>query len=134
MWIELRSTLRKICFAGACLIIVGLYLLLAVRAYWAAHVAANPDLHNIQRAIRLEPSNAEYRELLGRNLALSGASLDEAISQYQTVVQLNPYESRYWLDLAGAYQIAGRLEDQEQAVGRAVDADPTTPHVAAGAA
>ncbi len=49
-------------------------------------------------------------------------------------LHLNPYESRYWLDLASAYQVAGRLEEQEQAVERAVDADPTTPHVAAEAA
>ncbi len=134
MRIEFRSTFRELCFAAACLTVVGLYLLLAGRAYWAAHLAASPDLHNIQRAIRLEPSNAEYRELLGRNLALSGASLDGAISDYRTSVQLNPYESRYWLDLASAYQVAGHLEDQEQAVERAVDADPTTPHVAAEAA
>src|ERR1700721_1226554 len=125
MRIELRSTFRKLCFAVTCLIVVGLYLLLAGRAYWAVHLAASPDLHNIQRAIRLEPSNAEYRELLGRNLALSGASLDGAISDYQIAVQLNPYESRYWLDLASAYQVAGHLEDQEQAVERAVDADTT---------
>jgi tetratricopeptide (TPR) repeat protein len=134
MRIELRSTLRRFCFAGACFIVVGLYLSFAGPAYWAAHVAANPNLLNVQRAIRLEPSNAEYRELLGRNLALSGASLDEAISDYRTAVQLNPYESRYWLDLAGAYQVAGHIEEQEQAVEQAVEADPTTPHVAAEAA
>ena len=84
----------------------------ACRAYVASHLAANLDLPNIQRAIRLEPSNAEYRELLGRNLALSGASLDEAISDYRTAVHLNPYEARYWLDLAGAYQVAGRTDEQ----------------------
>ncbi len=27
---------------------------------------------------------------------------------YRTAVHLNPYEAQYWLDLAGAYQIAGR--------------------------
>jgi hypothetical protein len=134
MRIDLRSRLRKFCFAGACFIVIGLYLQFAGRAYLASHLAANPDSPNIQKAIRLEPSNAEYRELLGRNLALSGASLDEAISHYRTAVQLNPYESRYWLDLAGAYQVAGNIEKQEQAVEHAVDADPTTPHVAAEAA
>jgi tetratricopeptide (TPR) repeat protein len=102
----------------------------AGRAYLAAHLAAKPDLANIQRAIRLEPSNAEYRELLGRSLALSGASLDDAISDYRTAVHLNPYEAGYWLDLAGAYQVAGRISEQEQSVEQAVEADPTTPHVA----
>ena len=130
MQIELRSPLRRFGFAGACLIVIGLYLPLAGRAYLAAHLAARPDLPNIQRATRLEPSNAEYRALLGRNLALSTASLDEAISDYRTAVHLNPYESRYWLDLASVYQVAGRVDEQTQSVERAVEADPTTPNVA----
>jgi tetratricopeptide (TPR) repeat protein len=129
MRIELGSPLRKLSFAVVCLVCVGLYLLLALRAYFASSLAGIPDPSNLQRAIRLEPSNAEYRELLGRNLALSGASLDEAISNYRIAVQLNPYEARYWLDLAGAYQLAGRINEQAQSVEHAVEADPTTPHV-----
>ena len=128
--IELRSPLRKFSFAGACFIFVGLYLHLALRAYLASHLAATPDLSNLNRATRLEPSNAEYRELLGRSLALSGANLDDAIASYRTAVRLNPYVARYWLDLAGAYQVAGHTGEQEQSVEQAVQADPTTPHVA----
>ena len=45
-------------------------------------------------------------------------------------MHLNPYEARYWLDLASAYQVAGRIDEQAQSVERAVEADPTTPHVA----
>jgi tetratricopeptide (TPR) repeat protein len=134
MQIELQSPLRRFGFAGACLILIGLYLPFAGRAGWAAHLAAKPDSPNIQRAIRLEPSNAEYHALLGRNLALSGVSLDEAISDYRTAVLLNPYESRYWLDLASAYHVAGRIDEQTQSVEQAVDADPTTPNVAWAAA
>ena len=130
MQIDLRSPLRRFCFAGVCLLAIGLYLLFAGRAYLAAHLAAKPELPNIQRAARLEPSNAEYRALLGRNLALSGETLDEAISDYRTAVHLNPFEPRYWLDLAGAYQVAGRMDEQAQSVAHAVEADPTTPHVA----
>jgi tetratricopeptide (TPR) repeat protein len=130
MPIELRSPLRKFSFAGACFVLVGLYLHLALGAYFASHLAATPDLSNLKRAIRLEPSNAEYRELLGRSLALSGANLNDAISNYRTALQLNPYVARYWLDLAGAYQVAGRTSEQEQSVEQAVEADPTTPHVA----
>ena len=130
MQIELRSPLRRFCFAGTCLIVIGLYLPFAGRAYLGARLAAKPDLPNLQKAVRLEPSNAEYRALLGRNLALSGASLDEAISDYRTAVHLNPYAARYWLDLAGAYQVAGRIDEQAQSVEQAVEADPTTPNVA----
>ena len=109
---------------------MGLYLQWARHAYLASHLAAVPDSPNLQEAIQLEPSNAEYRDLLGRNLALTGESLDESIANYRMAVHLNPYVARYWLDLAGAYQVVGRTREQEKSVERAVEADPTTPHVA----
>ena len=130
MRIELRSPLRRIVFAAACFILMALYFELSLREYLATRLAAVPDLPNLQKAIRLEPTNAEYRELLGRNLALSGANLDDAISNYRTAVHLNPYDARCWLDLAGAYQVTGRTSEQEESVEHAVEADPNTPHVA----
>ena len=113
---------------------VFLYLQFALRAYVASHLAATLDVPKVQEAIHLEGSNAEYRDLLGRYLVLSGASLDQAISVYRTAVHLNPYEAQYWLDLAGAYQIAGRIGEQAESVEHAMKADPTTPHVAWAAA
>lgn len=130
MRIALRSPLWRFSFAAVAFVVVALYLQFALRAYRAYHLAQSLDSPKIQRAIQLEPTNAEYRELLGRNLALSGTSLDEAISNYRMAAHLNPYEARYWLDLAGAYQIAGRVSDQAESVEHAVQADPTTPHVA----
>ena len=130
MQIELRSPLRSSSFALVCLVFAGLYLELAQHAYLASSLAAVPDSTNLQKAIRLEPSNAEYRDLLGRNLVVSDLSLDDAIANYRIAVTLNPYVARYWLDLAGAYQVAGRTHEQEESVNRAVEADPTAPHVA----
>jgi tetratricopeptide (TPR) repeat protein len=130
MPIELRSPLRRFCFASACFILVGLYLHLSLAAYLASHLAATLDFSNLDKATRLEPSNAEYRELLGQSQALSGANLDDAIANLRTAVRLNPYVARYWLDLAGAYQVAGNIKEQEQSVEQAVEADPTTPSVA----
>jgi tetratricopeptide (TPR) repeat protein len=130
MRIDLRSRLRRFSFAAVCFLVVALYLEFAQRAYVACHLAASLDSPKIQRAIRLEPANAEYRELLGRKLALFGSSLDEAISDYRAAVHLNPYEARYWLDLAGAYQVAGRISEQAESVEHAVEADPTTPQIA----
>src|SRR5713226_8614585 len=123
MRIELLSPLRRLFFAAACFALIGLYLGLSLRAYLATRLPAVPDPPNLQKAIRLEPANAEYRELLGRNLAVSGANLDEAISNYRAAVRLNPYDARYWLDLAGAYQVAGRTSEQEASVEHAVEAD-----------
>jgi tetratricopeptide (TPR) repeat protein len=128
--IRLRSPLQKFSFAGACFVLVGLYLYLALRIFLASHLAGTPDASNLNQAIRLEPSNAEYRELLGRDLALSGASLNDAVANYRAAVHLNAYVARYWLDLASAYQVAGQTGEQEESVERAVEADPTTPHVA----
>jgi len=130
MQIELRSHLRPFGFGLICLLLAGLYFRLVLRSYQASQLALVPELSNLEQAIRLEPSNAEYRELLGRNLTLSGGNLDDAISNYRTAVNLNPYVGRYWLDLAGAYQISGHPVEQEQSVEQAVAADPTAPHVA----
>ncbi len=130
MRIELRSPLRRFGFAGACLIVIGSYLVFAGRAYFAAHLAAKSDLPNIQRAIGLEPSNAEYPALLGGFLILSGGSPEGAIADFRKAVDLNPYDAHYWLDLAGVYQVAGRSDEQIQSVEQAVKADPTTPNVA----
>jgi len=130
MRIELSNSLRKIVFAVACCTLIALYFALSLRTYFATRLAGVPDLPNLQKAIRLEPTNAEYHELLGRNLGLSCLYLDEAIANYQAAIRLNPYIARCWLDLAGAYQIAGRTREQEESVEHAVEADPTTPNVA----
>jgi len=130
MQIELRSPLRNSIFVVVSLVSAGLYLHLAQRAFRASHLAVVPNSANLLKAIQLEPTNAEYYDLLGRNLALSDSSLDDAIANYRISVRLNPYVARYWLDLAGAYQIEGRTREQEESVNRAVNADPTAPRVA----
>jgi tetratricopeptide (TPR) repeat protein len=130
MRLELYSPFRKLVFAVACSVSSAAFLGFSLREYLASRLAAVPNVPNLEKAIRLEPSNAEYRDLLGRNLALSGVSLDAAISTYRTATQLNPYDARGWLDLAGAYQVAGRVREQEESVERAVKADPSTPFVA----
>jgi tetratricopeptide (TPR) repeat protein len=130
MQIEVQSHLRQFSFGLVCLILAGVYLQLILRPYRASRLSAIPELSNLQKAIRLEPSNAEYRNLLGRSLAFSGENLDDAIANYRTAVDLNPYSARYWLDLAGAYQVAGHTREQEQSIEQAVAVGPTTPHVA----
>lgn len=130
MQIDLRSPVRRLAFAVVCLALTSAYLLLAARAFWAAHLATQPGVPDIQRAIQLEPSNAEYPAILARNLALSVATVRDAIENFQTALKLNPYQSSYWLDLAGAYQLSGQTEQQAGAVQQAAVADPMTPHVA----
>jgi hypothetical protein len=94
MGIELSSPLQQVAFATAFCLLVALYWGLSLRTYLAARLAAVPDVPDLQKAIRLEPANAEYRELLGRNLPVSAANLDEAIARYRSAVHLNPYDAR----------------------------------------
>jgi tetratricopeptide (TPR) repeat protein len=130
MQIELRSQVGRFFFAALCLLVIGAYVQCALRAFLAAHFASTLEASGLEKSIQLEPGNTDYYDLLGRNFALSGPSLDQAIANYQAAVRLNPYEARYWLDLAGAYQIAGRTQEQGESVEQAALAEPTAPQVA----
>src|ERR1700682_2580233 len=119
---RIQSRSRQFFFAAVCIVFIGLYSRVVFRVYYASRLATVPDQGNLQVAIRLEPSNAEYRELLGRYSAFSSQNLDAAISNYQAAVGLNPYVARYWLDLASAYQVANRTSEQRESLERAVEA------------
>lgn len=129
MRFSLRSPVYKAVFALVCCLGTASYLRTALRAYLASRLAENPDSPNLKKAIQYEPSDAEYYDLAGQNLALSVESTNDAIANFKKAVQINPYVASYWLDLASAYQIAGRTQEQQDSVERAVTADPTTPHV-----
>jgi tetratricopeptide (TPR) repeat protein len=109
-----------------------MYVRLVLRPFQASHFAGRPYLKvkDLERAIQLEPSNAEYHDRLGLLLIYIGADPEAAVSQFQVAVGLNPYAARYWLDLAKAYLITGRTREQSTSLESAVLADPTTPDIA----
>ncbi|MFZ0299251.1 MAG: tetratricopeptide repeat protein, partial [Candidatus Sulfotelmatobacter sp.] len=89
--------------AALCLI----YVLLVGRLFIASlygeiSTAEVPKLASLQRAAHLDPSNADYRDVLGDYYAQSG-DLAKAIAHYTAATNLNPHSARYWLDLANAY-------------------------------
>ncbi len=130
MRIALQSPLRRILFAVACCAFAAYYFEVCLREYRATLLAADSSLASLEKAIALEPENARYRELLARYLAFSGSNIEQAVSTYRVATQLNPYDARCWLDLAGAYEVEGRVDEQEQSVEHAVAADPHTPDIA----
>ena len=83
----------------------------------------------MQRAIALEPGDAEYYDLLGTHLFYAAQDLTSSITQYKTAASLNPYVARYWLDLARAYLTAGDVAQVRASLAHAVAADPRTPDV-----
>ncbi len=130
MQLLLNSPSRKRLVIGAAAVLCAAYVLLAGRLFVASAYSDKPELAGLQRAARLDPDNADYRNRLGRYHALVERNPGAAIEPYRAAVQLNPHSARYWFDLASAYQVLGDTANQTTALEHAIKADPTTPDVA----
>jgi tetratricopeptide (TPR) repeat protein len=98
--------------------------------FLASYFAGHSDLESLQRAVRLQPGNADVFYRLGRYYSLVEQSPQQASQAYLSAIRLNPNSARYWLELAGAYQWMGNSTGQKDAVDHAVATEPTTPQVA----
>src|ERR1700689_2883817 len=130
MEIVLNSAWRKRLVIGAAVVPCLIYVVLAGRLFVASFFGDRRERASLQRAAGLDPSNADYRNHLGRYYALVARDPGAAIEPYRAAVQLNPHAARYWFDLASAYQVLGDTSNQTWALERAIEADPTTPDVA----
>jgi len=126
----LQNPARKISLLAVCSIGAVVYVGAAASEFLAAHFAGDPGLHSLQRAVWLQPRNAEYHYRLGRYFSLVQPSPEEAAQSYRTAVALNPHQARYWFALAEAYQLLGDTTRQQNALENAIAAEPTTPDVA----
>jgi tetratricopeptide (TPR) repeat protein len=130
MKIPLNSAWRKRLVLGTAVMLCLAYVGFAGRLFLASVFGERVELASLQRAARLDPGNADYRDHLGRYYALVARDPASAIEPYRAAVQLNPHASRYWFDLASVYQVLGNVSAQTAALERAIHADPTTPDVA----
>jgi tetratricopeptide (TPR) repeat protein len=130
MELLLNSAPRKGLFGGAAVALCAVYVLLAARLYMATLFGGTAEFASLQRAARLDPWNAEYRDDLGRYYALAERDPAAAIEPYHAAARLNPHNARYWFDLASTYQVLGDTREQTNALAQAIKADPTTPDVA----
>jgi tetratricopeptide (TPR) repeat protein len=130
MDVLLNSAGRKGIAIGAGVGLCLIYVLLAGRLFVASVFGERPEISSLERAARLDPGNADYRNHLGRYYALVARDPAAAIEPYRAAVQLNPHSARYWFDLASAYQVLGDTSNQTWALEHAIEADPTTPDVA----
>src|SRR6202007_637023 len=88
------------------------------------------DAQSLERAAKLEHGNAEPQWKLGRYALYLAQDPTAAIANLKTAIALNPHVAQYWLDLASSYQVAGDVQQQRQALQRALQAEPTDPDVA----
>jgi tetratricopeptide (TPR) repeat protein len=123
-----HTTLLLIC------VLAGVYVWFAVRLYRASRLSASHDQLSLQRAIRLQPQDANNYDLLGQYFMWEAQDAHAAASQFQQAVRLNPYASSYWLHLAQAESSLGDDGEQAIAIQKAITVDPTTPEVAWAAA
>jgi len=130
MEIPFNSDWRKRLVIGAAALLCLIYVFVAGRLFVASIFGERPEVASLERAVRLDPGNAEYRNHLGRYYALVARDPAAAIEPYRAAVQRNSHSARYWFDLASAYQVLGDIPNQTQALENAVSADPTKPDVA----
>ncbi len=94
-----------------------IYTIAVIQPAMADHYASlrGPDLSSeaisLSRAIRLDPSNAEYHYKLGKLYGKS-RKYDLQLAKYQDAVRLNPTNSQYHQSLAWTYGQLADLHDR----------------------
>lgn len=68
--------------------------------------------------------------MLGEYFLHSVQDQPRAIDNFKQAVKLNPFEARYWLDLAAAYELGQEAKKSQEALERALHAEPTSPSIA----
>ncbi len=119
---------------AVCIAFAVLYLWCATQSFRASVLASSLDVASLERAIALQPRQAGYQDLLCRFLMFDRQEVAAAVPHCERATELNPYYSPYWLHLALAYHGAGAQAQQQQAIRKALEVDPTTPDVAWNAA
>ena len=110
--------------------LLGVYVWCAVSVYEAHRFSVRHNEASLQRAIRLQPHDANNFDLLGQYFMWDGQDPRVAAGQFQRAVQLNPYMSSYWIHLAQSENSLGNKTEEAAAVRKAIAVDPTTPDVA----
>jgi tetratricopeptide (TPR) repeat protein len=124
------SDRQRTLFGAALVFLAGVFLFLAGKEFVASVYASRSELPKLELAVRLSPENADYRHRVGRYLAFITGDSQAAIESYQSAVALNPYNARYWFDLASAFQVTGDVTNQRAAIERGLQAEPTAPDAA----
>lgn len=130
MRIELNNRRNTIAFCIASFALTLPYLFWILQHYRASAATTDLSLEGLEKAVRLEPADAEYRDMLGRFYLFVAQDAAKGAEQFQHSVSLNPHSSRYWLDLATAKGLSGDVDTQRNALQNALKADPKTPKTA----
>jgi hypothetical protein len=127
MRLKLNSAFRKAAVALAALLLGAFILVFGTRsvvAWSAAHAG------HWQRAVSLEPSNAEWQCNFGAYYTIAANDPRAAIPHLESGVRLNPHDAVCWTALGDAYAHAGDVVDERRTLEAALRAEPNDAHIA----
>jgi tetratricopeptide (TPR) repeat protein len=109
MRIDLTRAWPRALFFAVVILFSGILTFFSGKVFLAAHWNASSKPELWQKAVRLEPGNAEYWSHVGlsRQWDLSPDGIHEAVRYLQIATQLNPRSADLWMELADAYQTSG---------------------------
>lgn len=110
------------------------YVWFALRVYRAQRLASHHDPISLQRAIQIQPRDANHYDLLGQYLMWDAQTPQPAATEFKQATRLNPYASSYWMHLAQAENSLGNSTEQATAIRKATAVDAATPELAWSAA
>jgi tetratricopeptide (TPR) repeat protein len=106
------------------------YLALTASQFLAAQFSEITRASYLRNAIALDPSNAGYRDRMGRFQLLVQQSSANALPWLHTATELNPNRSEYWLDRATAEHLVGDFESERNSLDKAIATNPRSADVA----
>jgi len=110
--------------------LVALFLFAAGARYAAHRAAQTIDRAHLERALRLDPLNADYHARIGHWYLFGENDARAAARAYEQAAHLNPNEARYWLALSTARLQLSDATGEFEAIRNAAAAAPTTPDIA----
>src|ERR1700730_2458393 len=124
------SRLARIATAPTCALLICFYVYTVLRIWRADWLQDQHDQQSLEASARLEPWDARTHWLLGRYFLNVTQDQTRALACFHRAVKLDPFEGRYWLDLAAADEVAGDTRESETALQQALRAEPTSPSIA----
>jgi hypothetical protein len=112
------------------LVLVTLFLAtyFILRAWKGVHLLqSSPSRENFLTATRLIPSSPDpyYRMSLFHEWEMKSIDPEESLRFLKEAIERNPFEQRYWLDLAQLLHLNGERKGSEQALEKAIAVFPT---------
>ncbi len=112
------------------LVLVTLFLAtyFIIRTWKGVHLLqSSPSRENFLTTIRLIPSSPDpyYRMSLFHEWEMKSIDPEESLRFLKEAIERNPFEQRYWLDLAQLLHLKGERKGSEQALEKAISVFPT---------